>query len=83
MKIQLSDIPVNPYTTSELVRLCLRKQDVEDDSDNDREENLEDEVVIIPLYSVDSCLKNNMFCFEIVLICSKSSSHDKNPSSGP
>ena len=44
MKIQLSDIPVNPYTTSELVRLCLRKQDVEDDTDNDGEENLEDEV---------------------------------------
>jgi hypothetical protein len=38
MKIQLSDIPVNPYTTSELVRLCLRKQDVEDDTDNDGEE---------------------------------------------
>jgi hypothetical protein len=56
MKIQLSDIPVNPYTTSELVRLCLRKQDVEDDTDNDGEENLEDEVVIIPLYVANPVL---------------------------
>lgn len=44
MEIQLSDIPVNPNTTSELVRLCLRKQDVQDDHDSDLgvEEGLEE-----------------------------------------
>ncbi|CAC5416850.1 BAZ1B [Mytilus coruscus] len=46
IKISLSDIPVNSYTTSELVRLCLRKQDVQEDhnSDSDDEDNNEDEV---------------------------------------
>ena len=27
LKVPLSDIAVNPYTVSELVRLCLRKED--------------------------------------------------------
>ncbi|XP_053384171.1 tyrosine-protein kinase BAZ1B-like isoform X2 [Mercenaria mercenaria] len=31
LKVPLSDIPVNPCTCSELVRLCLRRQDVTDD----------------------------------------------------
>lgn len=31
LKVPLSDIPVNPGTCSELVRLCLRRQDVTDD----------------------------------------------------
>ncbi|VDI06875.1 bromodomain adjacent to zinc finger domain protein 1B [Mytilus galloprovincialis] len=46
IKISLSDIPVNSYTTSELVRLCLRKQDVQEDhhSDSDDEDSNEDEV---------------------------------------
>ena len=49
LKVPLTDIPVNPCTTSELVRLCLRKQDVDDNnSDNSDESDLaneDDEVV--------------------------------------
>ena len=48
LKVPLTDIPVNPCTTSELVRLCLRKQDVDDaNSDNSDEDlvNEDDEVV--------------------------------------
>lgn len=48
LKVALSDIAVNPYTVSELVRLCLRKDDrgtkeggtkeeEEDEDDDDQE----------------------------------------------
>lgn len=38
----LSDIAVNPYTVSELVRLCLRKEDAgEGSSDMNGDEELE------------------------------------------
>ena len=47
--MQLSDIPVNPYTASELVRLCLRRQDVDDqDSDDSGDDIVEEEVVRPP-----------------------------------
>ncbi|XP_055996600.1 tyrosine-protein kinase BAZ1B-like isoform X2 [Ostrea edulis] len=51
MRVSLSDIPVNPYTASELVRLCLRRQDVEDQStsntsaETDLEEEVPDEII--------------------------------------
>jgi hypothetical protein len=47
MRVSLSDIPVNPYTASELVRLCLRRQDVEDQSTSNTstDTDLEEEVV--------------------------------------
>ena len=46
IKVPLNDIPVNPCTTSELVRLCLRKQDITDDksdSSNMFEEDADDD----------------------------------------
>ena len=47
MRVPLSDIPVNPYTASELVRLCLRRQDVEDQSTSNvsADSDLDEEVV--------------------------------------
>ncbi|XP_061178155.1 tyrosine-protein kinase BAZ1B-like isoform X1 [Saccostrea echinata] len=51
MRVSLSDIPVNPYTASELVRLCLRRQDVEDQStsnvstDTDLDEEVSDDII--------------------------------------
>ena len=50
----LTDIPVTQCTTSELVRLCLRKQDADDDaqsdnSDESKLEDQEDEVVRLPM----------------------------------
>ncbi len=50
LTMPLSDIPVNPYTASELVRLCLRKNDSDPDdssnsSEDSEEENEEDDVV--------------------------------------
>lgn len=51
MRVSLSDIPVNPYTASELVRLCLRRQDVEDQStsnlsaETDLDEEVPDEII--------------------------------------
>ncbi|KAK6190909.1 hypothetical protein SNE40_002675 [Patella caerulea] len=34
LKVKLSDIPVNPFTVSELVRLCLRSNDTGEDEDD-------------------------------------------------
>lgn len=47
LKVALSDIPVNPGTCSELVRLCLRKRDVSDSKSDTSEdvEEVEEEVV--------------------------------------
>ncbi|XP_041365624.1 tyrosine-protein kinase BAZ1B-like [Gigantopelta aegis] len=45
LKVQLSDIPVNNYTVSELVRLCLRKNDTDD---CDSEESFEEEDQEVP-----------------------------------
>ncbi|XP_078333883.1 tyrosine-protein kinase BAZ1B-like isoform X2 [Crassostrea virginica] len=51
MRVPLSDIPVSPYTASELVRLCLRRQDVEDQStsnvsaDSDLDEEVDAEII--------------------------------------
>ena len=39
----LSELPVNEYTASELVRLCLRHQDIEDDNSSDKDEDDENE----------------------------------------
>lgn len=49
--MSLSDIPVNPYTASELVRLCLRRQDVEDQSTSNlsAETDLDEEVVSVTM----------------------------------
>lgn len=49
--MSLSDIPVNPYTASELVRLCLRRQDVEDQSTSNlsAETDLDEEVVSVAM----------------------------------
>ena len=51
LKVSLSDIPVNPYTVAELMRLCLRKHDSETDgisnADSESSEHAEDEVVSI------------------------------------
>ena len=49
----LSDIPVNATTCSELVRLCLTKQDVSDEKSDTSEdmEDAEDEVVSLILVS--------------------------------
>lgn len=49
--MSLSDIPVNPYTASELVRLCLRRQDVEDQSMSNlsAETDLDEEVVSVTM----------------------------------
>ena len=42
LKVPLSDIAVNPYTVSELVRLCLRKEDAgEGASDVNNDEEME------------------------------------------
>lgn len=51
MRVSLSDIPVNPYTASELVRLCLRRQDVEDQSTSNlsAETDLDEEVVSVAM----------------------------------
>lgn len=51
MRVSLSDIPVNPYTASELVRLCLRRQDVEDQSMSNlsAETDLDEEVVSVTM----------------------------------
>lgn len=51
MRVSLSDIPVNPYTASELVRLCLRRQDVEDQSTSNlsAETDLDEEVVSVTM----------------------------------
>ena len=49
LEVALSEIPVNPCTCSELVRLCLRRRDTSDDrssNTSEEEEELdEDEVV--------------------------------------
>ncbi|KAJ8298927.1 hypothetical protein KUTeg_022987 [Tegillarca granosa] len=52
IKVPLSDIPVNPYTSSELVRLCLRKQDVDDGNSDvsDSEDLKEEEEVVRRIY---------------------------------
>ena len=53
----LSDIPVNEFTASELVRLCLRKHDEDtgqdDNASEDSEQNEVEEVVshCCPLYT--------------------------------
>ena len=50
MNVPLSDIPVNPCTASELVRMCLRKQDVSDDRSDVSDESddySEEEVVSV------------------------------------
>lgn len=49
--MSLCDIAVNPYTASELVRLCLRRQDVEDQSTSNlsAETDLEEEVVSVAM----------------------------------
>ena len=60
IKIPLSDIPVNPHTTSELIRLCLRKQDgdsSDEENNADDEDEDENEVVCILHYLF------NRFCF--------------------
>ncbi|KAH3882244.1 tyrosine-protein kinase BAZ1B-like [Dreissena polymorpha] len=46
LSVSLNNIPVNPATCSELVRLCLRRQDTKDDSSNisDRDESEDEEV---------------------------------------
>jgi len=44
----LSSLPLNDYTASELVRLCLRHHDADNadaDSDDDDDVNADDEVV--------------------------------------
>ncbi|KAL5007746.1 hypothetical protein ScPMuIL_016552 [Solemya velum] len=45
LKIPLSDIPVNQYTVSELVRLCLRKKDDAEDA-SDPGSDVEDELEV-------------------------------------
>lgn len=49
--MSLCDIAVNPYTASELVRLCLRRQDVEDQSTSNlsAETDLDEEVVSVAM----------------------------------
>ena len=53
LQVPLSDIPVNATTCSELVRLCLTKQDVSDEKSDTSEdmEDAEDEVVSLILVS--------------------------------
>jgi len=55
----LSELPVNEYTASELVRLCLRHQDIEDNPDSDLDEDndkenaaFEEEVVGLDIFFV-------------------------------
>ncbi|KAL3841380.1 hypothetical protein ACJMK2_019534 [Sinanodonta woodiana] len=45
INVSLSDIPVNPFTASELVRLCLRKRDASHNHEEEEEEEDEDEEV--------------------------------------
>ena len=42
LTVRLSDIPVNEFTASELLRLCLRKQDSEG-SDSEGEDDASEE----------------------------------------
>jgi len=54
LKVPLSDIPVNPATCSELVRLCLRRQDVRDDESDDSEGGVEDDQEVVRLSQLGS-----------------------------
>ena len=63
LSCSLSELPVNEYTASELVRLCLRPQDIHDARDGDNS-TIEEEVVgihfILELFialCVSFCLK--------------------------
>ena len=51
MNTPLADIPVNPYTASELVRLALRKNDIdgpdENESDVSSEDGVEEELEVV------------------------------------
>ncbi|KAK3101036.1 hypothetical protein FSP39_000430 [Pinctada imbricata] len=66
IKMQLSEIPVNQYTSSELVRLCLRRQDVDDQAsdasgEEEEEEEVSDEIIQLlenqELYQLDPVQK--------------------------
>jgi hypothetical protein len=46
LKVPLSDIAVNPYTVSELVRLCLRKDDRGSANNEDDNEDDDDQEVV-------------------------------------
>lgn len=62
LNVPLGDIAVNPYTVSELVRLCLRKQD-SDDTNSDAAETEHSEVVSIIL------LVSRMHKQEFLFVC--------------
>ena len=48
----LSDIAVNPYTSSELVRLCLRKDDQTDVNEDEDDEDLEVVSIVFKDFSI-------------------------------